>query len=265
MHRKDVLEKALKLVTEDRNETHGDPETNLGQIAALWSTYLGVDITPSQVALCNILQKISRTRSGEHNADDYYDIVGYGAIAGQLADKENTPKVGVKIGGLHGEIDSDALCSDDQTEEPLQPGMYIGKNKVVQAAVRDALQKCEFRINRYIENGQVIKNYELWYKGTRYDKFPVIEAESLDPRLRMDPWSELTEEFISGRLTLCGITYKGFLALKEYAENMGVFDQLVKQTAPETLCDCGAGLDIRDQYLEVPHAPDCRFIKQGNT
>ena len=35
------------------------------------------------------LLKIARTKSGEHHIDNYIDLVGYGAIAGQLSSEES--------------------------------------------------------------------------------------------------------------------------------------------------------------------------------
>lgn len=88
---------------EDRNKTHGDPETNLTNIAELWTAYLGVPITPEQVAICNILQKISRTTSGSRALDHYVDMCGYAAIAGQLV----SPKVNVMVGGMRDFVDEE--------------------------------------------------------------------------------------------------------------------------------------------------------------
>lgn len=74
-------EQAIK----SRHETHGDPGQQLNHTAALWQSYLGVTITPKDVAMMNVLQKVSRTCHGNHNPDDYIDINGYASLAGTMA------------------------------------------------------------------------------------------------------------------------------------------------------------------------------------
>lgn len=86
MNRKEILDAATKATMEDRTATHGDPEANLVQIAKLWSDYLGVPVAAYQVAICNVLQKISRSTFNPGHVDHYVDICGYAAIAGQLTE-----------------------------------------------------------------------------------------------------------------------------------------------------------------------------------
>lgn len=84
MDKAQLLQEALELVKGDRNETHGDARAQLGQTAALWAVYLGVSITAEQVAVCNILQKISRSCHGKPNIDNPRDAAGYSGIWGEL-------------------------------------------------------------------------------------------------------------------------------------------------------------------------------------
>lgn len=88
MNKAEILEEAKRLVTQDRNETHGDAKVQLTQVAALWSTFAGFDFSAADVAMMNVLQKISRTAHGKLNTDDFVDICGYAAIAGELASLE---------------------------------------------------------------------------------------------------------------------------------------------------------------------------------
>lgn len=80
----EVLDRAKTLTSGDRAEQHGDKLDNHQNIADLWSAYLGQMVTPHDVAICMVLLKIARTKSGKFNDDDYVDMVGYGAIAGEL-------------------------------------------------------------------------------------------------------------------------------------------------------------------------------------
>lgn len=79
------LMRAAKMVTHDRQEQHGDPAVNLRNIGDLWTMYLDTPINSKDVAIMMVLLKVARTQSGEHNPDDYVDMCGYAAIAGQLA------------------------------------------------------------------------------------------------------------------------------------------------------------------------------------
>lgn len=87
-----ILQTAKEIVSGSRNEQHGGIAENFTNIAALWGAYLGVKITPADVASLMELLKIARRRSGSHNPDDYVDAAGYAAIGGQLSEAP-TPKV----------------------------------------------------------------------------------------------------------------------------------------------------------------------------
>lgn len=82
--RGDVLEEARNLIYGDRAETHGDAKDNFGNIAGLWSVYLGHTVTAEDVALMMTLMKIARTKSGDVNMDDIIDAIGYLALGGEL-------------------------------------------------------------------------------------------------------------------------------------------------------------------------------------
>ena len=81
----DIARKAASLVSGDRAKTHGDKQENHENIAALWTGYLDMAVTAKDVANMMVLLKIARTKTGEHNPDDYVDAVGYAAIAGELS------------------------------------------------------------------------------------------------------------------------------------------------------------------------------------
>lgn len=81
----EILETAAKLVSGDRAAQHGDKVENHQNIAALWGAFLGVQITAEQAALMLALLKIARTKTGDHNPDDFIDIAGYAGIAGEIA------------------------------------------------------------------------------------------------------------------------------------------------------------------------------------
>jgi hypothetical protein len=81
--REAILNEALQIVTSDRNKSYGEPEANQGRIAALWSTFLGIEITPRQACLMMALTKIAREAHGPKR-DNLIDLAGYAAIADEL-------------------------------------------------------------------------------------------------------------------------------------------------------------------------------------
>ena len=86
-----ILEEANEIVSEDRQETHGDPKDNHRATAWFWSIYIDeklkavqkiapvrqINLTPEDVCFLNILQKIARTIHGEVTTDTLVDIAGY--------------------------------------------------------------------------------------------------------------------------------------------------------------------------------------------
>lgn len=79
MNRKECLETALAIVSVDRTATHGNPEDNFQDIAALWSVYLGRQVTSSDVASMMILLKMARIKSNPKHEDHWIDVAGYAA------------------------------------------------------------------------------------------------------------------------------------------------------------------------------------------
>ena len=85
--RKTILDAAEKCVCRDRQDTHGRPEDSFGAIADLWTAYLdtGRDITPVDVAQMMILLKVGRAKENPKHQDNWVDMAGYAACAGEIA------------------------------------------------------------------------------------------------------------------------------------------------------------------------------------
>ena len=98
MNRQQILEAATQCVTKDRNATHGEPEDNFRAIADLQNAYLRakyvhnaqrgklLDITPVDVAVLNILQKVARIVTSPECPDHWIDIAGYAACGGGIGE-----------------------------------------------------------------------------------------------------------------------------------------------------------------------------------
>ena len=82
-NRNNILKKADKLTSTEREVEHGDASKNFEMVSDLWSTYLGVDIFPHEVPMMMVLYKVARTTENPHNVDIYVDTCGYGALAGE--------------------------------------------------------------------------------------------------------------------------------------------------------------------------------------
>ena len=93
MTKEEILKKAKELITGDRNETHGDAFQNHAEFAEFWNIFLDkklqpmASITAEDVALMMVLMKISRNNQGKkNNLDNFIDMCGYAAIAGEIND-----------------------------------------------------------------------------------------------------------------------------------------------------------------------------------
>ena len=75
---------AINLVEGDRQDKYGSYDENLNRIAALWSSYIGTEITAMDVSLMMVLLKISRSKAG-YARDNAVDGVAYFLMHDSLA------------------------------------------------------------------------------------------------------------------------------------------------------------------------------------
>ena len=85
--RTQTLQDANGHINGDRDQNYGDATESFTRIAALWSTTLGVDIKPYQVALCLAQLKISRLVASPTHEDSWVDLAGYTALGSEVAEK----------------------------------------------------------------------------------------------------------------------------------------------------------------------------------
>ena len=94
MTRREILGTAAAIVTQDREEQYGKAEDNFRLIAALWEPYIretcvesgaDVNILPEDVGILMALLKIARIATGQPKADNFVDLAGYAACAGEIA------------------------------------------------------------------------------------------------------------------------------------------------------------------------------------
>jgi hypothetical protein len=93
MTQKELLEKAIKITTKDRNLTHGEPEGSFRTIANLWGVYLLEKDTTllngSDVAIMMCLFKIARLVNHPSNLGNWVDLAGYAACGGELSENNH--------------------------------------------------------------------------------------------------------------------------------------------------------------------------------
>lgn len=73
---RNVLEEALDVVQNSRQESYGHPIDDFSRTAKMWSAILGVEVRPEQIPLCMIAVKISR-ECHQPKWDNLVDIAGY--------------------------------------------------------------------------------------------------------------------------------------------------------------------------------------------
>ena len=83
MNRKQILEKAEKMINGPRAKDYGDAHENHQRIAMLWSVLLNKEITVAQVYQCMIAVKLSRLIETPEHEDSWLDICGYSALGGE--------------------------------------------------------------------------------------------------------------------------------------------------------------------------------------
>lgn len=87
----EIAAKAAELVGGQRDRQHGQKRDNFTRIAAVWNAWLAIRRDPAapldahDVGMMMAFMKGARTQSGAVNTDDYIDMAGYAACAGEVA------------------------------------------------------------------------------------------------------------------------------------------------------------------------------------
>lgn len=84
-----ILETARNIVAQ-REGVHGEKNRNMANIRRFWNVFLdtrdnvNAPLTSFEVAMMMALLKIARTQTGQRNADDVLDAIGYLAIGHEV-------------------------------------------------------------------------------------------------------------------------------------------------------------------------------------
>lgn len=101
MTRSEILKAAERCVCTDRNQQYGEPEDNFRTISMLWSVYLcarGMDqpLGAADVGAMMALFKLGRIATGGDKADNFIDLAGYAACAGEISTESGRDRKDVK-------------------------------------------------------------------------------------------------------------------------------------------------------------------------
>ena len=83
MNRKQILEKAEKMINGPRAKAYGDAHEHHARIAQMWSVLLDKPVTIQQVYQCMVAVKLARLVVTPNHEDSWIDICGYGALGGE--------------------------------------------------------------------------------------------------------------------------------------------------------------------------------------
>lgn len=76
---------------EQRDENHGEPQSNFSTIAGLWNMYLtnkALPLKSHEVAEMMVLLKVARSVNGSPDFDHYVDMCGYATLGAYLSGKK---------------------------------------------------------------------------------------------------------------------------------------------------------------------------------
>lgn len=83
--RSEVLAIAADLINGERQKHYGTPQDNFGTTAKMWSAYLDIEISASDVCHLMTLLKICRLKRGPHR-DSSIDACGYMALGAEVSE-----------------------------------------------------------------------------------------------------------------------------------------------------------------------------------
>ena len=91
-NRVEFLDTAKDCITRDRAATHGKAEQNFDAIARGWDWWLSIrsagPLTAYDTAMMMVIFKAARGATNASHADNMVDLVGYGALAGELGTED---------------------------------------------------------------------------------------------------------------------------------------------------------------------------------
>lgn len=87
-----IIDSAAKLVAGDRQEAYGDPMDGMVRLAIALNAWLHMTgnatprpLSPKDAAMFQVMLKIARSETGPLRMDNFVDLAGWAAVAGEVA------------------------------------------------------------------------------------------------------------------------------------------------------------------------------------
>ena len=78
-----ILQEAHALINGERQSDYGKPLESFRRTAAMWSAYLGHEVSAKDVTICLALLKLAR-EAKQHKKDNLLDCAGYIGLAADM-------------------------------------------------------------------------------------------------------------------------------------------------------------------------------------
>lgn len=145
MTRAEILDAAKKCVCGQREQDYGSPESNFQLIADLWRTYLGVDISATDVAMMMALMKIARIKNGGGTGDSFVDLAGYAACGGEI---NSSRGLRAKSGVIDDHVESLRRKSGRYPWDEAKSTLYSDDKPIAEC---EPSKNCEFVVDKTIK------------------------------------------------------------------------------------------------------------------
>lgn len=83
--RSKFLTEVDRTINGERSESYGDPSIGFSKTAEMFNSITGADITPVDVVIFNVCQKLERLSNSPSHRDSWLDIAGYAALGSEVS------------------------------------------------------------------------------------------------------------------------------------------------------------------------------------
>jgi hypothetical protein len=135
----ELLTEAAGLINGPRAQAYGEPQQSFENIAKHWSTYLGHEITVTDVGMMMILLKVSRHGRDpiRHKRDNLVDICGYASLTGGHLPTDEELKLQVGVQNIKFPPDAMEEIKQKNTEEAIKTNKMFGSVPPMKPAIMD--------------------------------------------------------------------------------------------------------------------------------
>jgi hypothetical protein len=99
-----LVDEALRTIYEDREQTYGDPGKNITCIAAMWSGYIGTNLSSEDVCNMMALLKLSRLRNTPQHDDSMIDLIGYTLLSRRIREEQKKSCTPAEVRSIVGNL-----------------------------------------------------------------------------------------------------------------------------------------------------------------